>query len=59
MQAVLDESAELLRAERGRSSARPATASCARTPGVDHSNTGGAGELVLLPEDPDALGRAR
>jgi coenzyme F420-0:L-glutamate ligase/coenzyme F420-1:gamma-L-glutamate ligase len=57
VQAVLDESAELLRARDGVFvCVTPHGLVCANA-GVDRSNTGRGGELVLLPEDPDASAR--
>jgi coenzyme F420-0:L-glutamate ligase / coenzyme F420-1:gamma-L-glutamate ligase len=57
VQAVLDESAELLRAERGVLICRTRHGFVCANAGVDQSNAGEAGELVLLPEDPDASAR--
>jgi len=57
VQAVLEESAELLRAERGVLVCRTRHGFVCANAGVDQSNAGEAGELVLLPEDPDASAR--
>jgi coenzyme F420-0:L-glutamate ligase / coenzyme F420-1:gamma-L-glutamate ligase len=57
VQAVLDESAELLRAERGVLICRTHHGFVCANAGVDQSNTSAAGELVLLPSDPDASAR--
>jgi coenzyme F420-0:L-glutamate ligase / coenzyme F420-1:gamma-L-glutamate ligase len=57
VQAVLDESAELLRARDGvLICVTPHGLVCANA-GVDVSNASGKDELVLLPEDPDASAR--
>jgi coenzyme F420-0:L-glutamate ligase/coenzyme F420-1:gamma-L-glutamate ligase len=58
VQAVLDESAELLRADRGRLICRTRHGFVCANAGVDQSNTGEADTVVLLPEDPDASARA-
>src|SRR5206468_5227902 len=58
VQAVLDESAELLRAERGVLICRTHHGFVCANAGVDASNTGDAGQVVLLPADPDASARA-
>jgi coenzyme F420-0:L-glutamate ligase/coenzyme F420-1:gamma-L-glutamate ligase len=57
VQAVLDESVALLRAERGVLIARTRHGVVCANAGIDQSNAGAAGELVLLPEDPDASAR--
>ena len=58
VQAVLDESAELLRAHEGVFiCATPHGFVCANA-GVDQSNASRPGELVLLPVDPDESARA-
>jgi coenzyme F420-0:L-glutamate ligase / coenzyme F420-1:gamma-L-glutamate ligase len=57
VQAVLDESAELLRAERGVLICVTRHGLVCANAGVDRSNTSGAGELVLLPDDPDRSAR--
>ena len=54
MQVVLDESAELVRAERGVLIAARATASSARTRASTPPTPPAADTLVLLPRDPDA-----
>ena len=58
LQVVLDESAELVRADRGRIICRTRHGFVCANAGVDASNAGGPGELVLLPLDPDASARA-
>jgi coenzyme F420-0:L-glutamate ligase/coenzyme F420-1:gamma-L-glutamate ligase len=58
VQVILDESAELLRADRGRLICRTRHGFVCANAGVDASNTGGPDRLVLLPEDPDASARA-
>lgn len=57
VQVVLDESAVLLRADRGRLIARTHHGFVCANAGVDASNAGGPDRLVLLPEDPDASAR--
>jgi coenzyme F420-0:L-glutamate ligase / coenzyme F420-1:gamma-L-glutamate ligase len=57
VQAILDESAELLRADRGRLICRTRHGFVCANAGVDQSNTGAEGTVVLLPEDPDASAR--
>ena len=57
VQVVLDESAEILRAERGVLICRTHHGFVCANAGVDASNAGEAGTLVLLPEDPDASAR--
>jgi coenzyme F420-0:L-glutamate ligase / coenzyme F420-1:gamma-L-glutamate ligase len=57
VQAVLDESVAILRAERGVLIARTRHGLVCANAGVDQSNAGDAGEFVLLPEDPDASAR--
>ncbi len=57
VQAVLDESAELLRAVDGVLICATRHGFVCANAGVDQSNAGEAGELVLLPEDPDASAR--
>lgn len=57
VQAVLDESAELMRADHGVLICRTRSGLVCANAGVDLSNAE-AGELVLLPEDPDASARA-
>jgi coenzyme F420-0:L-glutamate ligase/coenzyme F420-1:gamma-L-glutamate ligase len=58
VQVVLDESAEVLRAERGVLIARTRHGLVCANAGVDASNAAGEDELILLPEDPDASARA-
>jgi coenzyme F420-0:L-glutamate ligase / coenzyme F420-1:gamma-L-glutamate ligase len=58
VQAVLDEANELLRAERGVLIARTRHGLVCANAGVDQSNASDAGELILLPDDPDASARA-
>jgi coenzyme F420-0:L-glutamate ligase / coenzyme F420-1:gamma-L-glutamate ligase len=57
VQAVLDESAELLRARDGVLICVTHHGLVCANAGVDHSNTSGDDEVVLLPEDPDASAR--
>ena len=57
VQAILDESAEVLRADRGRLICRTHHGFVCANAGVDQSNTGAAGVVVLLPEDADASAR--
>ena len=57
MQVVLDESAELVRAERGVLICRTHHGFVCANAGVDQSNAPASGEVVLLPEDPDASAR--
>jgi coenzyme F420-0:L-glutamate ligase / coenzyme F420-1:gamma-L-glutamate ligase len=57
VQAVLEESAELLRAVDGVLICVTRHGFVCANAGVDQSNAGAAGELVLLPEDPDASAR--
>jgi coenzyme F420-0:L-glutamate ligase / coenzyme F420-1:gamma-L-glutamate ligase len=57
VQAVLDESAELLRARDGVLICVTRHGLVCANAGVDHSNTSGSDEVVLLPEDPDASAR--
>ncbi len=58
VQVVLDETAQLLRAERGVLICRTRHGFVCANAGVDASNTNADGELVLLPVDPDASARA-
>jgi coenzyme F420-0:L-glutamate ligase/coenzyme F420-1:gamma-L-glutamate ligase len=58
VQVVLDESAEVLRAERGVIVSRTHHGLVCANAGVDASNTAGDDELVLLPADPDGSARA-
>jgi coenzyme F420-0:L-glutamate ligase/coenzyme F420-1:gamma-L-glutamate ligase len=57
VQAVLDESAELLRAEHGVLISLTHHGFVCANAGVDQSNVGSEDELVLLPVDPDASAR--
>lgn len=54
VQVVLDESAELVRARDGVLIARTRHGFVCANAGVDQSNASRPGEVVLLPEDPDA-----
>jgi coenzyme F420-0:L-glutamate ligase / coenzyme F420-1:gamma-L-glutamate ligase len=58
VQVVLDESEEILRADRGRLICRTRHGFVCANAGVDASNAGAPGRLVLLPHDPDASARA-
>jgi coenzyme F420-0:L-glutamate ligase/coenzyme F420-1:gamma-L-glutamate ligase len=58
VQVILDESAELLRADRGRLICRTHHGFVCANAGVDASNAGAPDTLVLLPLDPDASARA-
>jgi coenzyme F420-0:L-glutamate ligase / coenzyme F420-1:gamma-L-glutamate ligase len=58
VQVILDESEEVLRADRGRLICRTRHGFVCANAGVDASNAGRPGALVLLPEDPDASARA-
>jgi coenzyme F420-0:L-glutamate ligase/coenzyme F420-1:gamma-L-glutamate ligase len=58
VEVVLRESAEVVRAERGVLISRTHHGFVCANAGVDASNTAGADELILLPEDPDASARA-
>jgi coenzyme F420-0:L-glutamate ligase / coenzyme F420-1:gamma-L-glutamate ligase len=58
VQAVLDESAELLRAAHGVLVCETRHGLVCANAGVDRSNTGASDEVVLLPEDADASARA-
>jgi coenzyme F420-0:L-glutamate ligase/coenzyme F420-1:gamma-L-glutamate ligase len=58
VQVVLDETVELVRADRGRLICRTRHGFVCANAGVDASNAGGADRLVLLPLDPDASARA-
>jgi coenzyme F420-0:L-glutamate ligase / coenzyme F420-1:gamma-L-glutamate ligase len=57
VQAVLDETADLLRGERGVLICRTHHGFVCANAGVDQSNAPAAGEVVLLPEDPDGSAR--
>jgi coenzyme F420-0:L-glutamate ligase/coenzyme F420-1:gamma-L-glutamate ligase len=58
VQVILDESTELVRADAGRLIARTHHGFVCANAGVDASNAGAPGALVLLPRDPDASARA-
>ncbi|MDX6642178.1 MAG: coenzyme F420-0:L-glutamate ligase / coenzyme F420:gamma-L-glutamate ligase [Solirubrobacteraceae bacterium] len=58
VQVVLDESAELLRAERGILICRTRQGFVCANAGVDASNSAADDEVVLLPADPDVSARA-
>jgi coenzyme F420-0:L-glutamate ligase / coenzyme F420-1:gamma-L-glutamate ligase len=58
LQAVLDESASVLRAGHGVLVCVTHHGFVCANAGVDQSNSGSEGELVLLPVDPDASARA-
>ena len=58
VQAVLDESARVVRAERGVLVCETRHGFVCANAGVDLSNSGEEGLLVLLPEDPDSSARA-
>jgi coenzyme F420-0:L-glutamate ligase / coenzyme F420-1:gamma-L-glutamate ligase len=58
VQVVLDETAELLRAERGVLICVTRHGLVCANAGVDASNAAAPDELILLPEDPDASARA-
>jgi coenzyme F420-0:L-glutamate ligase / coenzyme F420-1:gamma-L-glutamate ligase len=58
VQVVLDETAELLRAERGVLICVTRHGFVCANAGVDASNAASPGELILLPDDPDASARA-
>jgi coenzyme F420-0:L-glutamate ligase/coenzyme F420-1:gamma-L-glutamate ligase len=58
IQVVLDESAEVLRADGGRLICRTRHGFVCANAGVDASNAGAEDTLVLLPLDPDASARA-
>jgi coenzyme F420-0:L-glutamate ligase / coenzyme F420-1:gamma-L-glutamate ligase len=57
VQVVLDESAEILRSERGVLICRTRHGFVCANAGVDASNSAGPDMLVLLPRDPDASAR--
>jgi coenzyme F420-0:L-glutamate ligase / coenzyme F420-1:gamma-L-glutamate ligase len=57
VQAVLDESAEILRAERGVLICRTRHGFVCANAGVDASNAGDPDTLILLPRDPDGSAR--
>jgi coenzyme F420-0:L-glutamate ligase/coenzyme F420-1:gamma-L-glutamate ligase len=58
VQVVLDETAELLRADHGRLICRTRHGFTCANAGVDQSNAGAPGTVVLLPDDPDGSARA-
>ncbi len=58
VQVVLDESAEVVRADGGRLICRTRHGFVCANAGVDRSNAGGEDVAVLLPADPDASARA-
>lgn len=58
VQVVLDESAEVVRAERGVIIARTSHGFVCANAGVDASNAPGPDALVVLPREPDASARA-
>ncbi len=58
VQVVLDQSAAVIRAERGVLICRTHHGFVCANAGVDASNAGAAGRLILLPRDPDASARA-
>jgi coenzyme F420-0:L-glutamate ligase / coenzyme F420-1:gamma-L-glutamate ligase len=57
VQVVLDESVELIRAERGVLICETRHGLVCANAGVDRSNAAAEGELVLLPEEPDGSAR--
>jgi len=58
VQAILDESSELVRAQRGVLIVRTRHGFVCANAGVDESNAAADGLLILLPADPDASARA-
>lgn len=58
VQVILDETAELVRADRGRLICLTHHGFVCANAGVDASNAGAADSVVLLPRDPDASARA-
>jgi coenzyme F420-0:L-glutamate ligase/coenzyme F420-1:gamma-L-glutamate ligase len=58
VQVILDESAAVLRADGGRLISRTRHGFVCANAGVDASNAGRAGQVTLLPRDPDASARA-
>jgi coenzyme F420-0:L-glutamate ligase/coenzyme F420-1:gamma-L-glutamate ligase len=58
VQVVLDEAAEVVRADGGRLICRTRHGFVCANAGVDRSNAGGEDLAVLLPQDPDASARA-
>jgi coenzyme F420-0:L-glutamate ligase/coenzyme F420-1:gamma-L-glutamate ligase len=57
VQVILDEAVEVLRADRGRLICRTRHGFVCANAGVDASNTGAPGTVVLLPNDPDGSAR--
>jgi len=57
VQVILEESAELMRADHGRLICRTHHGFVCANAGVDVSNAGAADTVVLLPQDPDASAR--
>jgi coenzyme F420-0:L-glutamate ligase/coenzyme F420-1:gamma-L-glutamate ligase len=57
MQVILDETQDIVRADRGRLICRTRHGFVCANAGVDQSNAGGEGTAVLLPLDPDASAR--
>jgi coenzyme F420-0:L-glutamate ligase / coenzyme F420-1:gamma-L-glutamate ligase len=58
VQAILDETAELLRADHGRLICRTRHGFTCANAGVDQSNAGAPETVILLPDDPDRSARA-
>ena len=58
VQVILDEAQEILRADHGRLICRTRHGFVCANAGVDASNAGRRGTVVLLPDDPDASARA-
>ena len=58
VQVILDETTELLRADRGRLICRTRHGFTCANAGVDQSNAGAPETVVLLPDDPDRSARA-
>jgi len=58
VQVVLEESAEILRSQRGVLITRTRQGFVCANAGVDASNAAAQGQLILLPRDPDASARA-
>ncbi len=58
VQVILDQSVELVRADAGRLICRTHHGFVCANAGVDASNAGRSGRVVLLPRDPDASARA-
>ena len=58
MQVILDESQEIVRADSGRIICRTRHGFVCANAGVDQSNAGASGTVILLPVDPDASARA-